>query len=130
MRMRARVQAEERRVSRMYLLASSVLSLARAMMDVGELDAGADSTCEGELDELARAMGELRHTPRPWPAGTLEQVDASLRALRARELPRGSPAGAILTTAIRRVADDLLRLLPDAPERQQELTQTNAPARG
>jgi hypothetical protein len=102
-------------VSRTYLLASSVLSLARTMLDVGELDADADGACDGELEQLARALGELECTRRPWPADTLEGVGASLRVLRAGELPRGSPGAAILTTAIRRVADDVLRLLPDAP---------------
>jgi uncharacterized membrane protein YgaE (UPF0421/DUF939 family) len=115
MRMRARVEEEERRVSRTYLLASSVLSLARTMMDVGELDAAADGACDGGLEELARSIGELERTPRPWPADTLERVGASLRLLQARELPHGSPGGASLTTAIRRAADDVLRLLPDAP---------------
>ncbi len=119
MRMRSVVGREERRVASLYLLASAVLSLIRATMDVQELEGAAPPReCLDELDELAGAVDTLAQAARPWPRPTLEEVSASMDRLVRRALPRDPPVSAILGTAVRRVAADVLRLLPDAAARR------------
>jgi uncharacterized membrane protein YgaE (UPF0421/DUF939 family) len=112
MRMRAQVEAEESRVARLYLLAGGVLALARTMMDVDELEAGTAEMCRRAIDTLAQATRELRATARPWPHASVAGLGARLRALQAEPLP-DAQADAVLAVSIKRVAGDIVRLLPD-----------------
>jgi uncharacterized membrane protein YgaE (UPF0421/DUF939 family) len=115
MAMRARVEMEERRVARMYLLASGVLSLMRMLIDVREYGGDPASQCVSEINELAAALRTLLLAPRPWPQRVIAETTHSMVELTSRPLARESPASAILTTAARRVAADVIALLPDAP---------------
>jgi uncharacterized membrane protein YgaE (UPF0421/DUF939 family) len=112
MPMRAVVENEERRVARMYLLASAALDLVRTIVDLGAR--GADQSAEraSEIGELADAMRELISARRPWPRRTVEQIGERMRGLERRPLPRDSPEDAIIALAARRVAQDITRMLP------------------
>jgi uncharacterized membrane protein YgaE (UPF0421/DUF939 family) len=112
--MLAIVEREDMRVARMYLLASGGLSLMRTMLDVGEGGAAAPPECVSEVDELAGALRTLADAPRPWPAATVREVTRRMQQLGRRPRGEQSPASAVLTTAARRVARDMIGLLPDA----------------
>jgi hypothetical protein len=112
MPMRGLVEMEEVRVARLYLLASAVLSLMRTMFDLGERGASASGECVAECDELAAVMHMLLDARRPWSPGMVQDVTSRMRALLDRPLPRASPEDAILTSASRRVARDVIALLP------------------
>jgi hypothetical protein len=64
MRMRGRVEAEERRVAGMYLLAGGALSLVRAIADADDGGASIDDTALGEVDSLALAVNSLQAAER------------------------------------------------------------------
>lgn len=115
MRMRPLVEREEQRAARVYLLANAVLSLMRARRDVRELGVPAPPECAAQIDALAHAIETLEHGARPWSSATVQEVGAGMRRLVLHPLSLESPGSAVLTIAIRRVADDVLRLLPDAP---------------
>ena len=115
MRMRPLVEREEQRAARVYLLANAVLSLMRARRDVRELGVPAPPECAAQIDAIARAVETLEHGARPWSPAVVQEVGASMRRLVLHPLSLESPGSAVLTIAIRRVADDVLRLLPDAP---------------
>jgi uncharacterized membrane protein YgaE (UPF0421/DUF939 family) len=108
---RAQVEREEARVAHMYLLASAVLSLMRNILDVPR---GAPrAQWAGEVEEVAGALRELIDAPRPWPPATVDSVRARMRRLTSAPAPGAAGESAIVTTAARRVAGDLLRLLPE-----------------
>jgi hypothetical protein len=86
----------------------------RTMVDVAEYDAGTSPECAAEIDELAGALRALLDAPAPWPARTVEEVRRQMHELSGRPLPRESPESAIVTTAARRVARDVIGLLPEA----------------
>jgi uncharacterized membrane protein YgaE (UPF0421/DUF939 family) len=111
MRMRPLVEAEERRVARLYLLSSAVLSLARASID------GIGGTTGGSVEtrELSQVLQTLVDAPRPWPAGTARAVAERTHALLARPLPSGPAELASLAAASHRLACDVIGLLPDDP---------------
>jgi uncharacterized membrane protein YgaE (UPF0421/DUF939 family) len=118
MPMRHAVEMEERRVARMYLLASAVLSLMRTVMDVSGHGVEPDPACAVEMDRLADALRSLLQAPRPWPARTLEQIAGGMRSLLDQPLALAAPESTIVTTAARRVAEDVIRLLPDETTRE------------
>jgi uncharacterized membrane protein YgaE (UPF0421/DUF939 family) len=114
MSMRSTVEREESRVARLYLLASGVLSLMRTMIDLAEQRAGPRPELISEVQELARTLRTLLEAPRPWRPPTVSEARARVQALLGIPPPRDSPQSATATTAARRVARDVLALLPDA----------------
>ncbi|HEV3047683.1 MAG TPA: FUSC family protein [Solirubrobacteraceae bacterium] len=112
LRMRPLVEAEERRVAHLYLLAGGALALARTMVDLEELEPGASERFAQGVDTLARAVRELLATRRPWPRDTVAALRADLQGLRTEPLPHGR-ADAVLAASIKRTAGDVVRLLPD-----------------
>ena len=112
MPMRAVVENEEQRVARMYLLASAMLDLVRTIADLGARGADPSAERSSEISELADAMRELVSAPRPWPRRTVEQIGERMRELERRALPRDSPEDAIIALAARRVAQDIMQMLP------------------
>jgi uncharacterized membrane protein YgaE (UPF0421/DUF939 family) len=114
MSMRSTVEREETRVARLYLLASGVLSLMRTMIDLAEQRAGPRPELISEVQGLARTLRTLLEAPRPWRPPTVSEARARVQALLGIPPPRDSPQSAIATMAARRVARDVLALLPDA----------------
>jgi len=112
--MRATVEREETRVARLYLLASGVLSLLRTTIDLAEEPTAPRPELIVEVQELAQTLRILVDAHRPWSLPTVAQARARMQALLDRPLPSDSPRGAIATMAARRVARDVLGLLPDA----------------
>lgn len=112
MSMRAVVENEERRVARMYLLANAALDLIRTIVDFGARGVDPSAERSSEIRELSDAMRELANAPRPWPRRTVEQISERMRELERRSLPRDSPEDAITALAARRVAQDIMRMLP------------------
>ncbi len=112
MPMRAVVENEERRVARMYLLASATIDLVRTIVDLGARGADPSAERSSEVGELADAMRELLDAPRPWPRRTGERIGEHMHGLERRSLPRDSPEDAIIALAARRVAQDIMRMLP------------------
>jgi len=96
----------------MYLLANASLDLVRTIVDLGARGAEPSTERSSEISELADAMRELVNAPRPWPRRTVEQIGERMRELERRPLPRDSPEDAILALAARRVAQDIMRMLP------------------
>jgi uncharacterized membrane protein YgaE (UPF0421/DUF939 family) len=112
MALRGRVDLESERVARMNLLAGAVLGLMRTIIDVrehGDLHAP-----PGEVAQLAAALRDLRDAPRPWAGETLAAVEGRMARLLALPAPREPLGDAIVASVLRRVARDVLRLLPDA----------------
>ena len=114
--MRATVEIEERRVAGIYLLASAVLSLMRTTLELDRRGGQIEPACALDLSDLADALRALRDAPRPWPQTTVAEVGGRMYGLLGRELPASSPEAAILTSASRAVAADVLALLPDAAD--------------
>ncbi len=118
MPMRAVVENEERRVARMYLLASATLDLVRTIVDLGARGADRSAERSSEISELADAMRALVNAPRPWPRRTVEAIGERMGELERRSLPRDSPEDAIIALAARKVARDIVQMLPsDMPAR-------------
>jgi uncharacterized membrane protein YgaE (UPF0421/DUF939 family) len=113
MRMRGRVESEERRVAGMYLLAGGALSLVRAIADAEEDGTGIEGEVLEEVDSLAAAVPSLLAAERPWAALALVEPRRRLGALLAAPLPSRRPESAAVAIAARRVARDLLGVLPD-----------------
>jgi uncharacterized membrane protein YgaE (UPF0421/DUF939 family) len=118
MRMRAVVEQEEMRVARMYLLASGVLSLMRTIMDVEERGVAAAPQRASEIDELDGAFGSLLDAPRPWRPASVHEIAGQMQELAGRPLPREPPESVFTATAARRVARDMIGVLPDAATRR------------
>jgi len=112
MRMRARVEAEERRVAGMYLLAGGALALVRAIADADEEGTGVEEGVREEVESLALAVNSLQAAERPWSA--LALVDPRRRAseLLAAPLPGSRPESAAVAIASRRLARDILAVMP------------------
>jgi uncharacterized membrane protein YgaE (UPF0421/DUF939 family) len=113
MSMRSTVEREQTRVARLYLLASGVLGLMRTMIDLAEEPAASRPELI-EAQELAQTLRILLDAPRPWSLPTVAQARARIQALLDRPPPSDSPQNVIATMAARRVARDVLGLLPDA----------------
>jgi hypothetical protein len=112
MSMRAEVENEERRVARLDLLASATLDLMRTIVDLEARGAEPSAERSAEVHEIREVMRELASAQRPWSRRTVEQIGERMRELERRALPRGSPEDAIVALAARRVAQDILRMLP------------------
>lgn len=112
--MRAAVELEERRVGRLYLLASGVMGLMRTVEDLAREGSAPSEVYGGQVDELSDLMGDLLMVARPWTGDGVAAVRARLDELIARQLPGGSAEEAVLATSVRRVAAELLCLLPVA----------------
>jgi len=112
MLMRAQIEAEERRVSRLNLLASGVLGLMATVEEFEHRAAVPSAACGAEVGELGDALGALLRERRPWGGETVAQVRGRLSELTGRALPDGSAQDAILATSVRRVAGELLGVLP------------------
>jgi uncharacterized membrane protein YgaE (UPF0421/DUF939 family) len=110
LKMRPIVEAEERRVARLYLLASSVLALARTEMDLDDLELEPSGRFELGTDTLTRAVRELLATARPWSRADVLELRAGLQALGAEPLPPAH-ADAVLAVSVKRIAGDVVRLL-------------------
>ncbi|HLH14218.1 MAG TPA: hypothetical protein VKV16_05470 [Solirubrobacteraceae bacterium] len=67
---------------------------------------------EADARVIAGALRSLADAPRPWPPDAIEAVSASLRELLAGLPPRAADGSAIVASAVRRAAEDLLLLLP------------------
>lgn len=113
MHLRRLVEAEERRVAVMYLLTSGALSLVRTISGEQEEGAAVGAAAQREVEELAAAVRSLLAAERPWAALGLVEARRRVSALLASPLPTSSPQGAAVSTAARRVARDLLALIPD-----------------
>jgi uncharacterized membrane protein YgaE (UPF0421/DUF939 family) len=112
MPMRAVVEEEERRVARLYLLVNATLDLMRTTVDLGARGAGRSAPRLSEIRELADTVRELYDAPRPWQPRMVEQISERMRELERQPLPRDSPEDAIIALAARRVAQDVVRILP------------------
>jgi uncharacterized membrane protein YgaE (UPF0421/DUF939 family) len=110
LKMRPIVEAEERRVARLYLLASGVLALARTEMDLDDLELDTSGRLQQGIDTLARAVRELLATARPWSRADVLELRAGLQALGAEPLPPAH-ADAVLAVSVKRIAGDVVRLL-------------------
>lgn len=113
MPMRHAVEAEEMRVARIYLLASGALTLMRTTTDLGGTRGALSAVCQAEVQELADTLELLVSAPRPWTPAVVDEVRRRMRSLRGRPTDAETPASAIVTTAARRVAGDILRVLPE-----------------
>jgi uncharacterized membrane protein YgaE (UPF0421/DUF939 family) len=112
MSMRAIVENEERRVARLYLLANATLDLVRTIVDLGGRDVDPSSERSSEIRELVDAMRTLVAAQRPWPRRAVEEISERMREIERRALPRDSPEDAIIALAARRVAQDIMGMLP------------------
>jgi len=112
MRMRARVEAEERRVAGMYLLAGGALSLVRAIADADEDGAGVEPAVREEVDSLALAVNSLHAAQRPWTALALVDPRRRVSELLEAPLPSHRPESAAVAIAARRLARDILAVMP------------------
>jgi len=110
MRERGRVDAEERRVTGIYLLANATLGLVRTVADAEQQGFGADP--RREVAELASAVRALPAAARPWSTIALIDTRRRLERMLAAPLPQDSVADTAVSVAARRVARDLLAVLP------------------
>jgi uncharacterized membrane protein YgaE (UPF0421/DUF939 family) len=104
------VDAEDRRIARLDLLANAILSLVRAV--TGALDDGESlpADVQDQIASFAAAIGELSDTPQPWPESvTRNAVVIARRAIEpatARRVDR-TP---VIASILRAGARDLLAL--------------------
>ena len=114
MRLRATIDREEARVSQLHLLAGSVLSLVRTLVDGredGDLLAGSSSY---EVDRLAGALRVLHGAHLPWTAAVVADVTERVGGLASAALEPAPAGEAAVQLSARRVAKDLLRVLSSA----------------
>jgi uncharacterized membrane protein YgaE (UPF0421/DUF939 family) len=112
MHLRGEVDAEERRVAGMYLLASGALSLVRVIADAEAAGAQIEQPVLDEVDSLALAVRSMRSAERPWSALALVEPRRRASEVIAAPRPGGGPESAAVAIAARRVAHDLIAVLP------------------
>ena len=113
-RLRATVDREEARVSQLHLLAGSVLSLMRTIVDVREYGEPPAEGSADDIDRLAGAVRVLQGASLPWEPTVVQDVNGRLGHLAAGSLVRTPADGAVVPLAARRVARDVLRVLSPA----------------
>ena len=112
MPLRAQVDGEEQRVSRMYLLGGGIVALVRSLADLQRDDPAAYAGCAREVQQLAAALRAARDAPRPWPPDGPAAVGAELDGLLHGPEPQVSSETAPVAAAVRRSARDLMDVLP------------------
>jgi uncharacterized membrane protein YgaE (UPF0421/DUF939 family) len=110
-RLRGVVDAEDRRLARLHLLADAVLGLVRAATGALEDRQPLPASLEQQIAALGRAIGRLASTPQPWPPRLL--LDVAEVAGRATDLQAEERAGwvPVVASTMRTTARDLEEII-------------------
>lgn len=110
-RLRGVVDAEDRRLGRLHLLADAVLGLVRAVTGALEDRQPLPVSLEQQIAALGRAIGRLASTPQPWPPRLL--LDVAEVAARASDLQAEERAGwvPVVASTMRTTARDLEEII-------------------
>jgi uncharacterized membrane protein YgaE (UPF0421/DUF939 family) len=114
-RLRGVVDAEDRRLARLHLLADAVLGLVRAATGALEDRQPVPASLDHRIAALAMAIGRLASTPQPWPPQLLRAVDEV--AGRAIDQRAGEDVdwARVLESTLRTTARDLEEVIePDS----------------
>ncbi len=111
--LRGMIDAEDRRLARMYLLAGDALGVLRAAL--GAHDAGLPPrACASLLGRSAAVLRLLAEAPWPWAGETVAEASASARELLSEPVAREPPSAVLLSGALHVLARDLVELLAGA----------------
>jgi uncharacterized membrane protein YgaE (UPF0421/DUF939 family) len=110
-RLRAVVDAEDRRTARLDLLANAALSLMRAV----SVRVAADGVPPPELQQplrlLARLLGSLAESPRPWPPSLVQEIEAAAGETIEYAGTRGIDRDQVVAAILRATARDLIAVI-------------------
>jgi uncharacterized membrane protein YgaE (UPF0421/DUF939 family) len=110
-RLRGLVDAEDRRLARLHLLADAVLGLVRAATGALEDRQPLPASLELQIAALGTAIGQLASTSQPWPPRLL--LDVAEVAGRAPDLQAEESAGwvPVVASTMRTTARDLREII-------------------
>ena len=115
-RQRAIVDAEDRRLARLDLLATTALGIVRAATNALEDRQEVPASLDRRIAALAAAIGELGSTPQPWPPDLRRAVFEAASPTIERESSERPDWVAVIASTIRTTARDLEAVIePDAP---------------
>lgn len=110
-RLRAVVDAENRRTAQLDLLANAVLSLIRAAtIQLDGLQA-LPTTLEDQIAALGLAIERLADTAQPWPAELVGEVHSVAAEAIAQGTAQRGDRGPVVAAILRSTATDLLRVM-------------------
>jgi uncharacterized membrane protein YgaE (UPF0421/DUF939 family) len=104
------VDAEDRRIARLDLLANSMLSLVRAVTGALDDHESLPAALQDQIASFATAIGLLTDTPQPWPESiTHDTIEIAKRAIEQASAQRVDRTP-VIASILRAGARDLLEL--------------------
>ena len=110
-RLRPVVEAEDRRIARLDLLANAVLSLVRAGTVVIERDESLPAELREQIAAVAHAVRRLADAPQPWPDPLVAEIAEVTRRVTESDSARAVDSTAVLASILRATARDLANVL-------------------
>jgi uncharacterized membrane protein YgaE (UPF0421/DUF939 family) len=113
--LRGLIDAEDRRLARLHLLAEAALSLVRAATGALEDRQPLPASLEHDIAALAMAIDQLARTPQPWPPRLLRTVGAVARREIDERTDERADWAPLVASTLRTTARDLEEVVtPDA----------------
>jgi uncharacterized membrane protein YgaE (UPF0421/DUF939 family) len=106
-RLRGLVDAEDRRLARLHLLADATFGLVRAATDALEDRQSRPASLDHHIAALATAIGQLASTPQPWPPPLLRGVGETARRAIDQRAGEAADWAPVVASTIRTTARDL-----------------------
>jgi uncharacterized membrane protein YgaE (UPF0421/DUF939 family) len=110
-RLRAVVDAEDRRTARLDLLANAALSLMRAVSVRVAAEGVPPPELQQQLHMLAAGLRSLAESQRPWPPRLLEEIEATARTAIEYAGARGIDRDQVVAAILRATARDLIAVI-------------------
>jgi uncharacterized membrane protein YgaE (UPF0421/DUF939 family) len=105
--LRTTVDAEDRRLARLHLLADAALALVRAAAGALEDGQPLPASVDRHIAALATAIGRLAMAPDPWPPRLLRAVDEITRGAIAQRAGERADWTPVVASTLRTAAQDL-----------------------
>jgi uncharacterized membrane protein YgaE (UPF0421/DUF939 family) len=110
-RLRGVVDAEDRRLARLHLLADAVLGLVRAAAGALEDGEALPASLEQQIAALGRSIGQLSSTPQPWPPRLLKDVAEVAARATGPHAEEGAGWVPVVASTMRTSARDLEEII-------------------
>jgi uncharacterized membrane protein YgaE (UPF0421/DUF939 family) len=114
-RLRGVVDAEDRRIARLDLLANAILSLVRAVAGAFDDKESLPAGLQAQIGSFARALTNLADTPQPWPEPVVRDAVATANAAIGHAAAQNVDRSPVIASILRAGGRDLLELLQAAP---------------
>jgi hypothetical protein len=110
-RLRAAVDAEDRRTAHLDLLANAVISLMRAVSVRVASEGVPPPELQRQVGLLAGVLHSLAEAERPWPVGVVQETEAAARASIEYAGARGIDRDHVVAAILRATARDLIAVI-------------------